>query len=59
MKMCSPHVREVLPANMAPQLKQILLPTSTVPNMACQKASSLPGLVWSYITVMFLQNVKF
>lgn len=58
MKMCSTHVEGVLPANMAPQLKQTLLPTSPEHGPVKELAPA-PCLVWSYITVMFLQNVEF
>lgn len=56
MKMCSTHVTVALPANMAPQIKQTL-PTTTEHGPVRKRAPS-PGLVCSFKTMMFLQNVE-
>lgn len=58
MRVCSPHGKE------GASKQGCAATTNTSPNIhssqhACQKASSLPSLLWSYITVMFLQNVEF
>lgn len=47
------------PANLA-AAKTNTCPASTVPHARpVRKPASSPGLMWSYLTVMFLQNVKF
>ena len=58
MKMCCMHAEGGPPANSAPRLKQTLLQAAREHGPVKELTPS-PNLVWSYITVMFLQNVEF